>query len=408
MLSKNRFPNLNFGIIYFPLLTKENDDKKPIINLLSHYCSEYDGSILLTEENCSALLHFLNFDINPLNRSIAITLLDIFCDRDDDILYRSLKSFTEQLISWHPFFNYNLYFQICDLLITYAINSISPNDIDYISDDDIKYLIEKICQKVSIFYLESAFFDLQENIDMFKDVYLPFSNYIYKWQNPRKYTPLGYLEDFQDILIESLPSIRYDSNPKIWNDFWDNFPGSYTESIFKILAPNKLIGSSNFYKNLLRTETTEIESDDSLGHIKPNYKYPVESFFQYIFLQLVNLQYNSSTIKFCKECGKFYFQHHDCHENSYFSSMKQTHDMADKRIRARAENQSHHLSTDGMQVPKKGIDLLKESGFMDFHKKTFRYALRRNVPSDIYEEYTKDKNYTFDKYQNLPPIKNLI
>lgn len=411
MVAKNSFPDLDFGIIYFPHGKKRN------LPFHSCYHSENTYSLLLSEENYSDLLHFLNFDVTPLNESIHTTLMDILNKKSNNIIAKDVTFLTEQLISWHPFFQYNLFFHICDLLITYALECILFDD-NVEPEFSLFYFIKRISKSIYTAIYGMNYHFLKEKTTILKNAYCPYPFSARKWGNIDKPTPLGYLEKFQNFLRENLPSSRYDSNYVEWNKFWNNLPNPYKDSISNALIPN--IYSKTPDKNEY-TETDSVSNtmffyqlrndrNKNIHLLETKDRYPIESFPHYILVQLTNLKYNLGAIKFCKNCGKFYFNHspsninHTCPKDDYFSSMNKIYDDTYQRIYERAET---HLNNQ-LSSKAKVIDLLKESGFILFHENTFKYALLKHISIDIYEEYTYDENYTFNKYQNLPPLKDLI
>lgn len=400
MFLKNN--SLISGYITFP-----PTNKKEIIFRSSYYSNGKTSSPML-DENYSTLINFLNYNVSDLNENLEKLYQSLLSDSENETT-TYLKLVSTQLIEWHPFFEHHTIYYICDLLISLTAYNLAYMDLknnfeDFktISSENIFHfcltkIIEAICNKITTddCHSNNDYF-IKELTDYFKNVYDLTSPYPLYW-NPIN-TPLGYIEKFREYLAEYIPQIRYDSNPNLWDNFFNEIKCLY--------------GAPTLLKNFTLDPFPEEALLYGEKSLPPKDFYYISTFPQYIFAQIETVKQNKSIFSLCQNCGTFYLQHknlkkHKCPTGDYYENMKLIKSKTYKKHYSRAETLLNTPNANHFNA-KTAIDVLRNSGFLDFHNKVYNFAIRHHISTEIYSSYTNDDKYTFNNFFELKPIYKYI
>lgn len=418
MISSKLFPELDFGIM---LVSQSVNKQKTAPPYKTFHCFKDDPYNLLIEENYDNLIYFINKDVSQTNDYIEHIWYLLTSQPKGNSYIKTLNLLCAELIDWHPFLQLHLTYYICDIILSYAWsnalnvlntgiskNTYSKNFVNMINSSDkkdiLQIIFEHIYVKIILPLCENKT-DADKIAHIFHDKY--FDSY-YILYPPKYSTPLGELETFREFVAQNIPNARFDSNEKIWHVFFQAFASQYTY---------------NEYEHVIHSDFTSIYAKpdpiilaanvrNDVEYFPPEFpkaplqEYNITSFPHYILTQLLFFKFNHCTIKFCRSCGNFYLHHsrikgHSCSStNENLAKLVQEHKKVyDKK----------YLSSISKLITQTGDDelakqLLGDSGFLSFHVRILDYALRHNIPIEIYKNYTSNPNYTYDHYTSLAPF----
>lgn len=344
-----------------------------------------DVNPLLQEENFSYLINFLNYDVSTLNNTLNNLYSSIIEDSENDIT-EYLKKISVQLKEWHPFFQLNTIYYICDLLIYHAAYELAHIILN--SEDNYAFCLAQIINSICIKITDhspnpdSDYF-ASDLISYFQNKYATTSPLFFHW-NPHN-TLLGYIEEFREYLAVTLPQVRYDSKPKEWHTFFND--------------TKHLYGSAIFFKEFLIRPSPSEEFFHKGEPLAPKDVYSISTFPQYILAQIETVKQCKYALLLCCDCGKFYLRHphlknHMCTKNEYYKDMNKIYENTYKKLYSRAER---IINNPKENIPDSttAIEIFRNSGLLEFHNKTYNTAIRHQISSDSYSSYTNEDDYTF-------------
>ena len=418
MISSKLFPELDFGIILVPQAVNKQKMSPPY---KTFHCFKDDPYNLLIEENYDDLIYFINKDVSKINGYIEHIFYLLTSQPKGKAYIKTLKMLCAELSDWHPFLQLHLKYYICDIILTYAWsnalhvlntgiskNTYGKNLVNMINSMDkkdiLQIIFEHIYDKIILPLCENKT-DADKIAHTFHDKF--FDSYYILY--PSEYsTPLGELECFREFIAQNIPQARFDSNEKIWHTFFQTFASQYTDNEYEHVIHSDF--TSIYAKPdpiiLAATQGKDVEYLPPEFKKAPLQEYSITSFPHYILTQILFFKFNRCAIKLCCSCGNFYLHHsgingHACSStNENLAQLNQEHKEVYRKIYSASISELIKQKYDDEEAKQR----LKNSGFLSFHARILDYALRHNIPINIYKNYTSDSNYTFDHYTELTPF----
>lgn len=418
MISSKLFPELDFGIMLVP---QSVNKQKMVPPYKTFHCFTDDPYNLLIEENYNNLIYFINKDVSKTNDYIEQIWYLLTSQPQGNSYIKTLHLLCAELTDWHPFLQLHLTYYICDIILSYAwskalpilntgisTNTYGKNFVNMINSSDTKdilqILFEHIYAKIILPLCENKT-DADKIAHIFHDKY--FDSY-YILYPPEYSTPLGELENFREFVAQNIPRARFDSNEKPWHEFFQLFTSQYTFDEYEHVIHSSLTSVYQKTDPLI----SALNLGDDVEYFPSELKnaslqeHSITSFPHYILTQLLFFKFNRCAIKLCRSCGNFYLNHSLLEEHPCSSSNGALTGLVEKY------NYVYHkrYSSSILELTKQTDDdnlarqILKDSGFSAFQTKILNYALRNNIPIEIYEKYTSESNYTYDHYTELTPF----